>query len=176
MGHFLIRTCPIRHTNECKFVCKFAVSRQLAHRGKREVELGLAPPRPDRTLSRPVRRLCCSTPTKSGMRPSNRSVFCFFLFFIGLVPLSACKQLTVSHPAPPTHSPPPLQASSACKQHPSLPCPPPPSPQAAEPHIWAAEGMNDWGVGAGRKRKVGSWPSIGSRAVSAVCNQTVCNS
>lgn len=63
--------------------------------------------KPSATLNKPARRLCCSTPTKYGKQPSDGSDF--FSFFIGLVPLSAGKQLTVSHPAPPTPpSPPPL--------------------------------------------------------------------
>lgn len=43
------------------------------------------------------------------------------LFLLPLSPFSACKQLTVSHPAPPRHPTPPPQGSPACKHHHSLP-------------------------------------------------------
>lgn len=53
------------------------------------------PSSPDRLLSKPVRRLC-STPTKYGTgHPAG------FFFLLPLSPFSACKQLTVSHPARP---------------------------------------------------------------------------
>lgn len=35
--------------------------------------------------------------------------------------------------------------------------------------------MGGWGRG-GRRRKAGPWPGIGSRAVNALCEQTVCDS